>query len=77
MSPDENTPSRSPRSENSRSSTILVCRGHNDTPLCYYCRDCETAVCVNCTESSHRDHDCVGLNEVVEEKRVCFVILIK
>ncbi|KAG1959320.1 E3 ubiquitin-protein ligase TRIM39 [Pimephales promelas] len=39
-----------------------ICKNH-DRPLEHYCRDDQTAVCQFCTESDHKNHNTVSLEE--------------
>lgn len=38
--------------------TIRKCKVHSDKVLEYYCRDCNTVVCVLCFVKDHKTHDC-------------------
>lgn len=35
----------------------------------FYCESCETAMCLECTEGEHREHETVPLPDVVEQHK--------
>ena len=35
----------------------------------FYCQSCETAMCLDCTEAEHREHETVPLRDVVEQHK--------
>ena len=50
-------------------STMLVCPKHAGQSLEFYCADCETAVCEDCTLCEHSTHRNLMLTEAIEEHR--------
>jgi len=49
--------------------TALVCCQHDNQPLEIYCGECETAVCLTCTDGEHRDHPTLLLSDAIREHR--------
>lgn len=35
----------------------------------FYCESCETAMCLECTEGEHREHETVPLRDVLEQHK--------
>ncbi|KAK7485598.1 hypothetical protein BaRGS_00023173 [Batillaria attramentaria] len=54
----------------------LVCPSHYGNALQYYCTDCETAVCVDCTDIEHIGHSTVALQNAIEEQKAELMKLI-
>ena len=50
--------------------TPLVCPNHDGQDLEFYCSECETAVCIYCTDAEHRTHRTLLLTEAIKEHRV-------
>ncbi|KAK2172887.1 hypothetical protein NP493_922g01013 [Ridgeia piscesae] len=50
-------------------STMLVCPKHAGQSLEFYCADCETAVCEDCTLCEHSTHRNMMLTEAIEEHK--------
>ncbi|XP_022079510.1 tripartite motif-containing protein 2-like isoform X2 [Acanthaster planci] len=48
---------------------VPSCSSHEGEPLDYYCDDCETAVCGECTMSEHVDHPTVLLSDIIDEHK--------
>ncbi|XP_030837060.1 tripartite motif-containing protein 2 isoform X1 [Strongylocentrotus purpuratus] len=48
---------------------MLSCASHEGEPLTYYCDNCETAICEECTITEHCDHSTVLLANVIEEHK--------
>jgi len=47
-------------------SSPIVCEKHSDQVLSVYCHDCKSAICVICCIATHKQHDCSGINDVIE-----------
>ncbi|XP_061595299.1 tripartite motif-containing protein 3-like [Cololabis saira] len=47
----------------------LCCPNHDGKVMEFYCESCETAMCLDCTEAEHREHDTVPLRDVVEKHK--------
>ncbi|XP_041360361.1 tripartite motif-containing protein 2-like [Gigantopelta aegis] len=47
----------------------LVCPNHDGNALQYYCVECETAVCKNCTAVEHIGHRMISLKEAIHEHK--------
>ena len=50
-------------------STMLVCPKHDGQSLDFYCADCETVVCEDCTLCEHSTHRNLMLTEAIQEHR--------
>ncbi|CAG0919786.1 unnamed protein product [Notodromas monacha] len=48
----------------------LYCPSHAGQRLRFYCRDCESAICISCTDIEHRHHNTARLHHAVMEHRV-------
>ena len=48
---------------------MLSCASHEGEILTYYCDNCETAICEECTVTEHCDHSTVLLANVIEEHK--------
>ncbi|XP_013787373.2 tripartite motif-containing protein 2-like [Limulus polyphemus] len=55
--------------EKSKESPSLMCPKHSFQTLRFYCRDCETAVCVTCTDIEHGGHGTMRLREAIEDQK--------
>ncbi|XP_035206360.1 tripartite motif-containing protein 2-like isoform X1 [Stegodyphus dumicola] len=47
----------------------LMCPKHDAQTLRFYCRDCETAICVTCTDIEHSGHLTTRLKEAMVEQK--------
>ncbi|TWW74633.1 RING finger protein 22 [Takifugu flavidus] len=47
----------------------LCCPNHEGKVMEFYCESCETAMCLDCTEGEHREHETVPLRDVVEQHK--------
>ncbi|XP_051882407.1 tripartite motif-containing protein 2-like isoform X2 [Pristis pectinata] len=47
----------------------LSCPNHEGKVMEFYCGPCETAMCRECTEGEHREHQTVPLKDVVEQHK--------
>lgn len=47
----------------------LVCPNHYGNALQYYCVECETAVCADCTDIEHIGHTTISLRDAIEEQK--------
>lgn len=63
------TPECNGNDEVGRDSGDLACTSHDGEKLKYYCNDCETAVCYECTMTEHGDHQTTLLADVIEEHK--------
>ncbi|KAK7096711.1 tripartite motif-containing protein 2-like [Littorina saxatilis] len=47
----------------------LVCPSHFGNSLQYYCTQCETAVCADCTDIEHIGHAHISLRDAIEQQK--------
>ncbi|XP_048836314.1 tripartite motif-containing protein 3-like [Brienomyrus brachyistius] len=47
----------------------LCCPNHEGKVMEFYCESCETAMCLECTEGEHREHETVPLRDVLEQHK--------
>uniref|UniRef100_A0A8C9W8Z5 RING-type E3 ubiquitin transferase n=1 Tax=Scleropages formosus TaxID=113540 RepID=A0A8C9W8Z5_SCLFO len=47
----------------------LSCPNHEGKVMEFYCEPCETAMCLECTEGEHREHETVPLRDVLEQHK--------
>ena len=47
----------------------LVCPNHYGNALQYYCTECETAVCADCTDIEHIGHTNISLRDAIEQQK--------
>ncbi|XP_076468574.1 tripartite motif-containing protein 2-like [Babylonia areolata] len=47
----------------------LVCPSHFGNALQYYCTECETAVCADCTDIEHIGHTNICLTDAIEQQK--------
>ncbi|XP_054716381.1 tripartite motif-containing protein 2-like [Uloborus diversus] len=47
----------------------LMCPKHDAQTLRFYCRDCETAICVTCTDIEHNGHLTTRLREAMADQK--------
>ncbi|XP_042894909.1 tripartite motif-containing protein 2 isoform X2 [Parasteatoda tepidariorum] len=47
----------------------LMCPKHDSQTLRFYCRECETAICVTCTDIEHKGHLTIRLREAVNDQK--------
>ncbi|XP_064482125.1 tripartite motif-containing protein 3-like [Ornithodoros turicata] len=55
---------------------LLLCPKHSSQTLRFFCRDCETAVCVTCTDIEHSGHRTTRIREAAEDLRVAIRTLL-
>ncbi|XP_023215414.1 tripartite motif-containing protein 2-like isoform X1 [Centruroides sculpturatus] len=55
--------------ERTRDHPSLMCPKHINQTLRFYCRDCETAICVTCTDIEHGGHVTTRLRDAVEDQK--------
>ncbi|XP_013772309.2 tripartite motif-containing protein 2-like [Limulus polyphemus] len=55
--------------EKSKDSPSLMCPKHFRQTLRFYCQDCETAVCVTCTDIEHGGHGTMRLRDAIEDQK--------
>jgi hypothetical protein len=54
----------------------IECREHRDEAVRFYCRPCDTCVCVLCTFNEHREHDIEPFADAVGRYRTDIVSLL-
>ncbi|KAM6987162.1 tripartite motif-containing protein 3b isoform 1-T1 [Aplochiton taeniatus] len=47
----------------------LCCPNHEGKVMEFYCEACETAMCLECTEGEHREHETVPLRDVLDKHK--------
>lgn len=57
------------RSTDGGGGEAFVCCHHDGQALDVYCVECDTSVCVRCTEGEHRDHQTLPLTDAVKGQR--------
>ncbi|XP_022244408.1 tripartite motif-containing protein 2-like isoform X1 [Limulus polyphemus] len=55
----------------------LMCPKHSCQTLRFYCRNCETAVCVTCTDIEHGGHCTVRLRDAIEDQKDSLKVLLR
>ncbi|XP_076344976.1 tripartite motif-containing protein 2-like isoform X2 [Tachypleus tridentatus] len=63
--------------ELNRDNPSLMCPKHSCQTLRFYCRNCETAVCVTCTDIEHCGHGTVRLRDAIEDERNALKVLLR
>ncbi|XP_022258135.1 tripartite motif-containing protein 2-like isoform X2 [Limulus polyphemus] len=63
--------------EMSKDHPSLMCPKHQSQTLRFYCRECETAICVTCTDIEHGGHDTTRMREAVEEQKAVLKNLVE
>jgi len=50
-----------------------MCKEHKGKEMDVFCRDCKVAACVMCVITSHKTHDCLDIEKVLEDLRELIV----
>jgi len=49
--------------------SVSMCEQHKGKEIEVFCRDCEVVVCVVCVITSHKNRDCLGIEQMSEDLR--------
>lgn len=55
--------------ERTKHQPLLMCPKHGCQTLRFYCRDCETAICVTCTDIEHSGHITMRLRDAIHDQK--------
>ncbi|KAF2358120.1 B-box-type zinc finger [Trinorchestia longiramus] len=56
--------------------TNLFCPSHEGMTLRFYCRDCDTAICISCTDIEHRMHTTLRLSDAMTDQTAAMLALV-
>lgn len=48
----------------------VICKVHADEPVRFFCKPCQTCICVLCTFNEHSDHEVTQFNEAVVNYKI-------
>lgn len=77
FSDDDNATNNHSGQKSDKKNNLLTCPKHINQSLRFYCKECETAICVTCTDIEHAGHITARLTEAVKDEKTNLRELLK
>lgn len=77
FSDDDNATNNHSGQKSEKKNNLLTCPKHINQSLRFYCKECETAICVTCTDIEHAGHMTARLTEAVKDEKTNLRELLK